>query len=564
MKKLILSVAFIATSLVSFAQVGVGTTNPDASAALDVESTTQGFLPPRMTEAQMNAISAPAEGLMVYCTDCTPKGLYINTTDTSGGDSPSWDNAGDNGSGSGNNTATVVNDCDTNGIAGTFVNGVAVSGASFSVTLTNNTFSTVAINFAAGDVVLSGVSGLTVGAPSPASVSLTAGQSQLVTYPLSGTPGEVGTLTATWSKLSLSCTKTKNVTNGGATFTLPQAATVVSINDGTPLVDLQGVVDNAANQFIVNVPYTAGQGSYDAYTSAVVNNAAGTGEAGDANGFSISYPAGTFSASGTIPVTITVDGDGTFNAKKQLFGVLANIATIDFQVNGNSEGNILLDVVGGVPDRNFADANHKFVYIPVTSAGGKTWLNNNLGANYANLNHASFSPTQQATLSNDANAYGSLYQWGRYSDGHELASTSPVSGTSATATVTGANATRFLFGSSNWYTGASPDALWQGEAGTNNVCPQGYRLPTEAELNTERTSWATNNAAGALNSPLAFPLAGFRDYSNGSLVFVGTYGYYWSSTVSATNARNLNFNSSNANMNPNARANGFSVRCLKE
>jgi hypothetical protein len=59
-------------------------------------------------------------------------------------------------------------------------------------------------------------------------------------------------------------------------------------------------------------------------------------------------------------------------------------------------------------------------------------------------------------------------------------------------------------------------------------------------------------------------MAGNRNNSNGSLNNVGTNGNYWSSTVSGTNARNLNFNSSNANMNDNNRANGFSVRCLKD
>lgn len=60
------------------------------------------------------------------------------------------------------------------------------------------------------------------------------------------------------------------------------------------------------------------------------------------------------------------------------------------------------------------------------------------------------------------------------------------------------------------------------------------------------------------------PLAGNCNNSNGSLNNVGTNGNYWSSTVSGTNARNLNFNSSNANMNTNNRANGNSVRCLKD
>jgi len=60
------------------------------------------------------------------------------------------------------------------------------------------------------------------------------------------------------------------------------------------------------------------------------------------------------------------------------------------------------------------------------------------------------------------------------------------------------------------------------------------------------------------------PVAGNRNNSNGSLNNVGSNGYYWSSTVSSTNSRNLNFNSTNANMNTNNRANGFSVRCLKD
>ena len=59
-------------------------------------------------------------------------------------------------------------------------------------------------------------------------------------------------------------------------------------------------------------------------------------------------------------------------------------------------------------------------------------------------------------------------------------------------------------------------------------------------------------------------MAGNRNNSSGSLFNVGSNGNYWSSTVSGSNARNLNFNSSNANMNSNNRANGNSVRCLKD
>ena len=60
------------------AQVGIGTTSPDASSRLDVVSTTKGMLVPRMTSAQKSAISSPASGLLVYQTDGTAGFYYYN------------------------------------------------------------------------------------------------------------------------------------------------------------------------------------------------------------------------------------------------------------------------------------------------------------------------------------------------------------------------------------------------------------------------------------------------------------------------------------------------------
>jgi predicted heme/steroid binding protein len=56
--------------------LGLGTASINASALFQMDSTTRGFLPPRMTAAQRGAISAPAQGLIVYQTDGVI-GLYI-------------------------------------------------------------------------------------------------------------------------------------------------------------------------------------------------------------------------------------------------------------------------------------------------------------------------------------------------------------------------------------------------------------------------------------------------------------------------------------------------------
>ncbi len=52
----------------------IGTASPEASAALDVSSSTKGLLPPRMTNAQKSAISSPVAGLVLWCTNCGTSG----------------------------------------------------------------------------------------------------------------------------------------------------------------------------------------------------------------------------------------------------------------------------------------------------------------------------------------------------------------------------------------------------------------------------------------------------------------------------------------------------------
>ena len=188
----------------------------------------------------------------------------------------------------------------------------------------------------------------------------------------------------------------------------------------------------------------------------------------------------------------------------------------------------------------------------LNSSTGKTWMDRNLGA------------SQVATSSTDANSYGDLYQWGRGSDGHQCRNSATTATLSSSDQPGHGN---FILASplNDWRSPQNTN-LWQGVNGVNNPCPSLYRLPTETEINAERSSWGSgnNNRAGAFASPLRLPMAGFRSFSGGSLGAVGSVGDYWSSTVSSAASRGLYFDSSNAYVGTGNRAYGFSVRCLKD
>ncbi len=60
----------------STGSVGIGTTTPNASALLEIKSTTKGLLIPRMSKAKRDAIANPAKGLLIYQND-VPQGIYF-------------------------------------------------------------------------------------------------------------------------------------------------------------------------------------------------------------------------------------------------------------------------------------------------------------------------------------------------------------------------------------------------------------------------------------------------------------------------------------------------------
>ena len=201
--------------------VGIGTNSPKAT--LDVTANTrdgskpEGFIPPRLTGDEIKAgdpqYDIPQTGTIVYATSAPTNPKTFKTSGiTEAGyyyfDGAVWKSL----CCMGNTTPSVMADCNMNGFTGIYTNGTALTSANkFTVTITNNSFSTATIAFQPSDLVLSGIPGVTVASVTPSTATLISGQSQLVEYTLGGTPTSSGTLTGSWTKLVLNCSKTVTV-----------------------------------------------------------------------------------------------------------------------------------------------------------------------------------------------------------------------------------------------------------------------------------------------------------------------------------------------------------------
>jgi len=203
----------------------------------------------------------------------------------------------------------------------------------------------------------------------------------------------------------------------------------------------------------------------------------------------------------------------------------------------------------------------------LVSPSGRTWMDRNLGA------------SRQATSTTDYLAYGSPYQWCRPADGHQKINwTSATAGTAVNGTTTTLSATttpgNSLFISNpsypyDWLSNQQSDGSlwWSGAtAGANTPCPAGYHVPTYQEWRSEQILFAGNggnNATGAYNM-LKLSMAGDRDFINGIVSYIGTYGYYWSSSASDYYSRDLYFSNTDSYMGTGYRAFALNVRCIKD
>jgi uncharacterized protein (TIGR02145 family) len=311
-------------------------------------------------------------------------------------------------------------------------------------------------------------------------------------------------------------------------------AILSALNCGSTAVTGSLTSGIAASGVLASVPYTGGNGG--AFAAQSISSTGVTG-------LTATLSAGLLAiGNGTLSLTIsgTPSASGTASFALTLGGQSCSF-TVAVQVN----------LVALYPANSVFCASGPTAIVDVTNpTTGKIWMDRNLGA------------TQVATSSTDAASYGDLYQWGRRADGHQCR----TSATTATLSSTDQPAGNFILAPNSPYDWRTPQNanLWQGVNGVNNPCPSGYRLPTEPELETERSSWSANTSVGAFASPLKFTLAGGRAFGSGSINVVGVQGGYCTSTISSNFSRFLNFDVSTASMNAFSRANGNTVRCIKD
>ena len=200
--------------------IGMGTNTPNSSAKVEIASTTQGFLPPRMTTTQRDAIAFPALGLVIFNTTTNCLNFYIGT---------SWnETCGTVVTPLGNITTLNCVGATNSGILDA---GIPASGVSSSIPYTGGNGGTHS-----GEIISSmGVTGLTATLPSGTFTNA----SGSLNYTITGTPNTNGTAVFALNIGGQTCTLSRSVSIAlgtyptGSVFCASGATAVVDVTNPT-------------------------------------------------------------------------------------------------------------------------------------------------------------------------------------------------------------------------------------------------------------------------------------------------------------------------------------------
>jgi uncharacterized protein (TIGR02145 family) len=591
-------------------QIGNTSNNSqNSSAVLQMDETDRGFLPPRMTTAQRDAISSPAKGLIIYNTTTNFLEWYTGQE---------WYLSGKNPSSGG---SSVVSSYSNNTSIGTITQGTALTDVSQIINADVATAGTYSIETTTINGIKFSGSG---------NFLVTGLQTIILTASTTATPTTNGTQLNFTLKTTPNCSFTRKISpqiniavtipstitlNQSSNYLVPScydenylpfvapttlASTITMDADGTKedtKIDVAGNISTTG--VVVKIPVTVtASGTLPAYSTTVTIPSSAT-EDGIGRDLTLSWAEQTYTynsdkALTTQIITATINSVGGPLYVKKLdinsgigsnyLGVLIGSFTYPYNSSGTtttlnvSAIPLIPDRMAGVVDNAKEVNSHMMFYAPIVAEDGKIWLNNNLGADYSNINKIGvFNPIQQAVSATDYKAYGSFFQWGRKADGHELINwteTSVAAVNTVTTTIPSDNPNHFNFIISNTtpyydWRATQNNNLWASESSSNNPCPIGFRVPTKNDFFLLVDKAVIVNANASANSILKFTIPGHRYYGDGKFYNRGSTYYLHTSEAQDTSAYSRYFDNvsqtfalSSYTSTPK-KTMGCSVRCIK-
>ncbi len=531
------------------AQTVIGGEVANPSALLDLQSTSKGLLPPRMTTAERSAIANPATGLFVFNTTLNCLEMNVGTPAQ-----PAWSclSLGNYTVSAASSSPSACLNIPLTPITHTTTGATGIYPAS-------NLPPGVSASWASNTITISGT-------PAAAgtynySIPLTGG---------CGSASATGTITVLQNTVSAASTTptlcvnttltpithtTTGATGIGSATNLPSgvsaswASNTITIS-GTPTV---------AGTYNYSIPLTGGCGTTTATGTITVRvNTASTAS---------STPTLCVNTALTPITHTTTDATGIGSATSLPSGVSASWASNTITISGTPTAsgtyNYSIPLTGGCGSMSATGT----ITVPSALTGCQvcgvgqilTFSCYNLGASVS---------TSPYTARWELN--GHYYQWGRAT----VAADAPTSSTQVNAGI--------IVG---WSTLAAANNDWMDASKTaNDPCPAGFRVPTkpqwDAVINTSlnptrsysgtwtnsSTNFSSGLRIGSGTTGLFLPTTGYRSGSDGILVSRGNNGNYWSSTMDGSDARHLSFLSTSASTSiaTNNRTLGLSVRCVAE